>query len=605
MKSLLPLLERILQDCRIWCSTSTTRDFETISRRFEHEGLSFLMITLPAFCADFEKSLADGQVGPTLFRGFSKHKALPRFLGGLLDLVFDRNTGVLLDSPDVNSIWLIRQVCLVGKKIEYPCSEERVAQAFTRYVQTNEDVRVWEESSLHSPLNHTLSTEAQHFSEVAGFLWSACFPSDVVTVEKLVPRHGPGATAERISSNKKYELRSWHSRLEPYFPIDQFGIPSWNALEELDLVSFLSPEDEKPVRVIHVPKTLKTPRIIAIEPVCMQYTQQALLEMMVPILEDPKLLNGALGFTDQTVNQNLALTSSQTGSLATIDLKDASDRVSNRLVELMLASVPHLRDAVMACRSLRADVPNHGIVPLFRFASMGSALCFPIEAMVFLTIVVSAIARSRGHRLTAASIRSICGEVRIYGDDIIVPVDYVHIVKSELEVFNLQVNTSKTFGSGKFRESCGMDAYDGIQVTPVYLRSLLPSSRRDTRELLAVVSFRNQCYRNGLWKTAEYVDSLVRKFYDLPTIRATSALIGRESFSFIERGTRWDSNLHYSLTRGLIVVTKARLSVIDGYSALMKWFLKRGNQPFIDKDHLKYSGRPLAVYTKLRWALPF
>ena len=616
MKSHLRLLERVLADASTWCSTSTTRDFNTISRRVEHEGLSFLMITLPSFCQDFEESLSIGKIVHTGFRSFAKTKALPHLFKGLLGLVFDAKTGDLIDSPDIHAIYFVRQACLLFKKMSSKCSDARVTSAYQSFIDTNQAVCDWEylnDSWLHHlESNSRISVpslarkphEVLSFIEVSQLLWGQHFQDDSFLPECLIPKHGPGATAERISGNSKYDLRNWHHRLESSFPSDLFAIPNWNYIHLLDQMTYLDPGDETPVRVIHVPKTLKTPRIIAIEPVCVQYAQQALMEKTVDILETTPLYSGAVGFLDQSRNQNMALSSSKDGSYATIDLKDASDRVSSRLVYTMLASVPRFRDALFACRSLRADVPGKGIIPLSRFASMGSGMCFPVEAMVFYTIVLSAISRATGRRISHKLLMELSGRVRVYGDDIIVPVEYVHLVTSELEWFNLRVNPNKTFYSGKFRESCGMDAYDGIPVTPVYLRNAIPASPRKTSELLSTVSLRNQLYRAGCWQAAQYVTEVLERLIPLPLVSETSSLLGRYSFTFKYEGDRWDKHLHRWLVKGHVVKTLPRSISIDGPNALMKIFLKRGVEPFHDKNHLLYSGRPVAVYTKLRWAPP-
>lgn len=276
MKSLLKLLQTILADAKIWCDVSTTRDLETITRRTKHEGLSFLMITLPDFCSDFEKSLSEGQIVPSAFRSFSKNRALPRFLGGLLERVFDRLTGTLLDSPDISAIYFIRQICLSIKKMNTTCSPERVNRAFQNYVKTNESCLEWEiehanefktlwdgfDQPLFSRSNQ--GTELHRFKSVASILWGKIIQEDLFLSDSLIPRHGPGATAERVLGNKKYSIMKWHERLEPYFPFTSFGIPSLNFDELLKDVEFLSPGAETPVRVITVPKTLKTLSLIHI-----------------------------------------------------------------------------------------------------------------------------------------------------------------------------------------------------------------------------------------------------------------------------------------------------------------------------------------------------
>nr|QDH86778.1 MAG: RNA-dependent RNA polymerase [Leviviridae sp.] len=111
-------------------------------------------------------------------------------------------------------------------------------------------------------------------------------------------------------------------------------------------------------------------------------------------------MNEFIGSDTQEPNQLLAQKGSRDGSLATLDLSEASDRVSLQLVEELLARNPLAKEAILACRSLRASVPGHETITLAKFASMGSALCFPIEAMVFITITFLAIEREQGCRFT-------------------------------------------------------------------------------------------------------------------------------------------------------------------------------------------------------------
>lgn len=98
MKSLMTLMQCILADAGMWCCTSAARDLNTITRRVEHEGISFLTITLPQFCSDFERSLDEQRIAPTAFTSFRRRGSLPQFLGGFLELVFDRASGRLLDA---------------------------------------------------------------------------------------------------------------------------------------------------------------------------------------------------------------------------------------------------------------------------------------------------------------------------------------------------------------------------------------------------------------------------------------------------------------------------------------------------------------------------
>jgi len=141
MKSLIVLFQSLVQELGEWYRISTIRDQKTILDRFNHEGLSFVSITLPQFCKDFERSLDQGFVDPSLFQAFKKRGELPVFLGGFLDQVIDRETGVLLDEPSWESIYAIRQVCLFFGKVELDCTEERIQAAFDKFIESNEDMK--------------------------------------------------------------------------------------------------------------------------------------------------------------------------------------------------------------------------------------------------------------------------------------------------------------------------------------------------------------------------------------------------------------------------------------------------------------------------------
>jgi len=605
LKSLTLLWQQVLEELGTVCSVSTSKDMETCLARFEHEGVSFLTITLPTFGKDFQKSLAEGFVDRCLFTGFRWRGGLPLFLGGFLDRVFDRGTGRLLDDPDVDSIFAVRQLTLMFAKILLPCSESRVAGAIEGYIECEKELRDSDRNTSTEQYDSFHRMSHLIFREVFSRLDSDVFASDIL------PKHGPGSTADRLSGNGKYDQYVWPRRLERVFPFGEHAIPSWRYKYLLDQAQLLEPGTELPVRVITVPKTLKTPRIIAIEPTAMQYMQQGLMEKFVDYLETDSTVSGMIGFSQQEPNQLLAKEGSITGQLATLDLSEASDRVSNQLVRTLFrpfagrGGFPHLGEAVDATRTRKADVPGHGVIRLAKFASMGSALTFPIEAVVFLTIVFLGIEKGHRRLFTRGDIKSFAGQVRVYGDDIIVPVDYAQLVRSELEAFGFRVNADKSFWNGKFRESCGKDYYDGHDVTPIRVRRVFPTERADVEEIVSLVSLRNQMYFAGLWGTARWLDDRVSKILPkYPVVMPSSPVLGRHSFLGYQ-AQKVCPDHHAPLVKGYVVTAKPPPSKATGEGALLKWFLKRGDEPFADRDHLQRQGRPDAVTLKLRWAPPF
>lgn len=595
VKSLMLLWNEVAQEVGAWCQTSTTRDYQTVTSRVAHEGLSFLTIALPQFCRDFEKGLEQGFVDSNQFVGFARTGGLPRFLSGFLRRVYSGD-GRLLPEPCVDSIQAIRQLTLMFGKIEIPCTRERELAAYSRFLECEKDVRV---SDKLLP-SHMLERFKRMGSVLLGQLFSQV---DLAVYEgRLVPRHGPGATADRLVANQKYTQTEWTQRLEDLFPSAEYLFPSHGNWREAQRVDILEPGAERPVRVITVPKTLKTPRIIAIEPTAMQYMQQALLELIVKGVQEDDLLYSFLGFDDQISNQDMAQRGSLSGDLATLDLSDASDRVSNQHVRALTSQHPWLARAVDATRSRKASVLGKTI-RLAKFASMGSALCFPFEAFTFLTCCFLGIEDTLNRRLSRRDLRGYVGRVRVFGDDIIVPSNTVSSVVRVLETFGFRVNGHKSFWNGKFRESCGMEFYNGHEVTTVRVRRLLPTRRTDSQELISAVSLRNNFFSHGMWRTARYLDDMLDSFLKLPAVAPTSPSLGRHSFLGYDT-ERMDVHLHSPLVRGYAVVPRLPKSPLSGLGALLKFFLKRGDEPH-SEGHLVRAGRPCTVDIKRRWMRPF
>jgi hypothetical protein len=601
----LELVQDIYIDACAKCiaDVSDLRDLETIRSRVKVEGISFLTITLPNFARDFERSLALGYIDSKSFQGFRKLRAIPAFLRGMLSLIFDQETGRIYDDKNSDNcsdfptiIDSVRQICLSYKKMEIDCTPQRVHSALQSFAANEQSFDTF---SL-------TERERADFHLVSSVLWDNVLAN--LRLDLLVPRHGPGATAERVSGNRKYLWRYWHERLEPYFPlIDSAYFISAMDSEELEMVTLVAQDQEQPVRVTPVPKTLKGPRIIAIEPACMQYAQQAISGALTDIIEGSKIAGGHVNFRDQTINQNLALNSSHDGRLATIDLSDASDRVPRDLALSMFRSNPDLMDAIDACRSTRAVLPDGTIIgPLKKFASMGSALCFPVEAMYFYTICVMALLKSKNLPVTHKTCYLVSRDVYVYGDDIIVPTTYANIVLDYLQLYNCKVNTNKTFLTGKFRESCGVDAFDGKLVTPVYIRKDIPQNKQQAERIVSWVATANLFYKKGYWRVAQRMFKTCERIIgSLPYVSETSSGLGRVSFMGYRSIERWNRTLHRFEVKAWIPSPVYRKDRLVGYAALQKSILKLQALKNLDVSrdalHLERSALHGAVVLKRRW----
>jgi len=600
----LELARRIYIDACLHCVAKVSkRDLLTIRSRVQKQGLSFLTITLPDFCSDFERSLELGQVDPSLFRYFRKSGAIPAFLQDMLGRIFDKETGrILNENPQkiATIIRSVRQICLTFKKTKLPCTPSRERKALEGFVQTE-----LEFNDLQIP-----ESDVSRFREVSFLLWNRV--TIRMDINTMVPKHGPGNTAERCSPNGKYRWDYWCDRLEPYFPLVGVGYPisigsATPYYEEFKKVKIASPEEELPSRVVQVPKTLKSPRTIAIEPCCMQFAQQGIRDQLYSVLESDSLTRGHINFADQSVNQRLAMASSIDGRLATIDLKDASDRVPRSLALEMFNGNPVIRDAIDSCRSTKAVLKDGRIVHLQKFASMGNALCFPVEAMYFYTLSVLALLDKRDLPVSRRSIENVSADVYVYGDDLIVPSDDATVVFDYLQRFNCKVNTRKTFYRGLFRESCGVDAYGGIEVTPIYITRRPPENLRDSSEIIGWVATANALYKQGFFQASDYMFKHIEGIVGfLPHLPENSGGLGKEFY-----GINPPSVIRRSIftqvreIRTWVPSPKYLIDPLDGFAALSKSLSKLDKLKDLteirDKQPLKRSVRHGAATLKRRW----
>jgi hypothetical protein len=481
-------------------SLCADRDKDYILSRCKHEGLSFLTITLPEFGAAIERCIESGFAHASDFPSFGKlrGRCLPKFLSGFTSKMFADN-GELRSDFDPDLLFAVRSIVYLCKKLKLPCTPERERKAIASYL-SNEEV-------LFHARTNIVSRQDYFLDGVSTVLFDVF--SDVDS-EHLDCDHGPGVTADRLSTNSRRRIRQWPDRSESVFPSDVYCIPNYGFYDALGQVDFLSIKDEPPVRVVFVPKTLKSPRVIAIEPSHMQYMQQGVLRYMVDKMESHPLTRKSLHFADQTINRDAAQASSVSRDYCTIDMKDASDLVSLALVQRIFRASP-LLDLLEASRSLHASLPDGTSVLLQKFASMGSATCFPVEAFVFYTLIQAAVHEQLDLTPSNKSVKNISRFIHVYGDDIIIPVGWLRNVVAKLESYYLRVNQHKSFSRSQFRESCGGDFYNGYSVKPVYLREVVPDSNVHwtPESIMSLAKASDQFYCLGLWSVARTLRSWV------------------------------------------------------------------------------------------------
>lgn len=611
LKELLSITAMIYKDLAVRCHTDlcdVRRDLDYITLRTEYEGLSFLTITLPRFSADVMSALENNGIGREHFLGWKRFKCLPAFLRGFTRRIFNTHNGAILDEPCTESVKAVRQICLFAKKLKIPCTPNRESAAYKDYIKTEQEL-VYQDWSRPAAIS---------YASVSRVLYSNIFSN--FDIYSLLPNHGPGAVREGLRPNGKYTFSIWHDRLNRSFPYDWFANYNLNHTDDVrENLTNVDECGEEPIRIGSVPKTQLSPRIIGLEPACKMFTQQSIKSYMYDTIERHGITAGHVNFTDQSINQLLALTNSVDCEYATLDMKKASDLVLTDHVEVAYSGVPHLLNALMDSRSTDAELPTGEVIHLKKFASMGSATCFPVEAMHFFTICVASLLDKWKLQHNLENIKRVSKYVYVYGDDIIVP---VHAVESVIDYMNQMgsiVNVSKSFYKGNFRESCGMDAYMGECVTPIYLRTLPPCDRTDASGFLSWVSMGNQLYKAGYYRGFSAVRSYIDRkhfFGKLPSIPCEEfpGVGWLKPYSNPASSYRYNSGFQTTQMRCPIVTPVRQKDKIEGWPALLKWYLesaKKGAPSFKDwmypmerdkkNRHLEESVRRGAVSIKSRW----
>lgn len=534
------------------------RDLITIEFRHKHEGDSFLTIALPALCDSVTTGLATGKF--TCPSGFKRVRggAIPRFLSGMLCEVFDAITGDLKESSHEHMVKAIRECLLLFKKLRLDDDQVETLdrEAKTKFFK-HEDV-------CRSSINFD-ERELFILKSVSRYILPNIESFDV---RSLRCKHGPGAVAESFKTNQKWLALSSVSHLIEDYGFDCFAFQSSRVPQK----AFYSSLRDS-AKLISVPKNSTSRRTITVEPMLKQFVQQGYNNLIREEIPKCGILRQCLALTDQTKNQYLALEGSRTGKWATIDLSSASDLLSVKMVSLVFEGKPNLLEGLLNCRSTRIS-DGISIRDIEKFAGMGNATTFPVQSIVFAVLAISALLH--GLPPTYRNVKRVSRSVRVFGDDIIVPADRSHHVVDWLTKAGLAVNIGKSFLTGNFKESCGVDAYRGVDVTPLYVRHHpVNISKKEPSTIAHYVELSNHFWLRGLYAVSATLVKIVEEALGrrLPLVTSKSGVLGLHSRQEAFEVHRWNSELQRPELKGPMLLPVFREDVIDGYAALLKFFV--------------------------------
>lgn len=285
--------------------------------------------------------------------------------------------------------------------------------------------------------------------------------------------HGPGCVYDGEEGFDKWDFREFEQLDDRVYDL----APPVGRVVEYYLPP---PETGKTrIRISVVPKDFRKHRIICIEQKELMFAQQGLMKTLFERVHRLLLTHPSINFEDQGLSQKL----SRDYKFATIDLKDASDRVSKRLCRLLLPKEAWV--LLTRYRATRLEIRSGELIPYETMFTMGNALCFPIETLIFWSLSLAAMLvadeKRSGTRLVTdqffSAMRNGDGEtatpckwspdhpmrawhrryrLTVFGDDIVIPDRFYSDVVGVLESCNFVINREKTcHANSPIRESCG------------------------------------------------------------------------------------------------------------------------------------------------------
>lgn len=398
-------------------------------------------------------------------------------------------------------------------------------------------------------------------------------------LEDLVPKHGPGAVATGEKGLEKLYFKETYHKIDALLGYDSeclFRLPNQPPL--------VLRREVPTTRVVSVPKDATAVRIISAEPMSMQFLQQGLMHWFYSRFE--RMAGMPFPLRDQTVQQRRAQAGCRIEAwgrrtqACTIDLSNASDTV--KCVHIRLFFSREWQKLLFALRSEEARFPGGARFPIETFAPMGSAICYPVECIVFLAVARAAarLTRNAGEPIGCSAV----------GDDLVVPAYAYPYTIDLLSRLAFQPNVGKCCGPNtRFREACGGEFWDGAPVDIVRPR-VIPSLSRNGWGPMATLAARLAAV--GFEETANVCAAQVRGPVALGD--GLPLFPARLKWPCVGR-VRWNSAWQRFEQQTVAEVPMSGIDSVqpEGWEPLFQWFTSRWD------SETQFSVRTRTVWTWL------
>lgn len=487
------------------------KDLQTIIERLQAEGSSFVKVTLPLLGKALDQGLVCGTFKNIPHFSLKRNTRLPTFCHSVFREIFGSD-GDLRSDANTTCIHHLRQFLLFDSKVISTPTEQQKVTAIEDFKTRQSALR-----GVRLDTGHPVLLRAQ---------WLLTRVLKRCDLSDILPGHGPGIVSEGYNRFERWDFSSWPYKAEREYPFGVYGTHSFRAIASRGIgVPLIR---NKVTKCCLVPKDFRGPRLISAESTATQYLQQGQMRSLMSYIDSHPILSRSICLRDQTHNQKKA-SEAYDNDQVTLDLSNASDTVSVAVVWYLLSGVPKLRRQLMSTRSDYMRY-NNEYVRISAFAPMGSAVCFPVETLVFWAISMASLmlvrpvcqakraALNKGFTPAQQPLRELASLVSVFGDDIIVPSDCFETLVSTLSHIGCSVNKSKTCYATPFRESCGSDWFGKHDVTIIRNRRYTYDNSRDVRDYPVLSALQRKFFLHGFYKTAELLSTWVREIRPTVTV---------------------------------------------------------------------------------------
>lgn len=317
-------------------------------------------------------------------------------------------------------------------------------------------------------------------------------------------RFSNGATAELNYQQKTFLQKL--KNLKKFVPYYKDRLYPWSS-------KVLVPRAWDWCKVCAVPKSYKTPRIIAKEPTWRNYIATGLRIRIIQDLQKfvPDLWK-QFDVETQENNRDVAWTSSFNQKYATVDITSASDSIPAGLG----CTLFKLFEKVAWLRASYMEV-NGDLMPNNIFLTSGHPLTFLCETIFFYAVAIVATKYTK----LFYDKRNKFVEPFVFGDDTAIDCRALELFITILDSFGVTVNVEKSFTApSDYRESCGVEYYKGYPMHGVkWPRTTFDwTCQEKYPEYVASLITLQRALFSRSWRISDFLTENIRHYEPLLTV---------------------------------------------------------------------------------------